>query len=185
MSRIDSRITRQYVGKWPRTLSGVTGGIVVPVSHHYQISTICDVIHILRPSSVLDIGIGFGKYGLLARELLDIEGADDDYQHRQHLIDGVEVYPDYIGPWQKEIYDHIFIGDARTVLESLPETYDLALAIDVIEHIPKADALALLNMLRTQGGDILISTPKDIGIHALATRTKRTFLSGAREISPD
>ncbi len=43
----------------------------MPTSHLYQISDILEIISLIRPRSVLDVGVGFGKYGLLAREYLE------------------------------------------------------------------------------------------------------------------
>src|SRR5258705_3003535 len=40
----------------------------MPTSEHWQIPRVVDVLVRERPQSVLDVGAGYGKYGLLARE---------------------------------------------------------------------------------------------------------------------
>jgi len=44
----------------------------MPTSHPFQLDDIVQLIIETAPLSILDIGVGFGKYGLLAREYLEI-----------------------------------------------------------------------------------------------------------------
>jgi hypothetical protein len=44
----------------------------MPTSHKYQIKEIMELMVLINPKKILDLGIGFGKYGYLAREYLDI-----------------------------------------------------------------------------------------------------------------
>ena len=66
----------------------------------------------IRPQSVLDVGIGFGRIGYLAREILDVmlNGSyrAEDWKVK---IDGIEAFPDYIQEHQKALYDDIYFGD--------------------------------------------------------------------------
>jgi hypothetical protein len=42
----------------------------MPTSHPHQLNQIVELIMLTDPHSLLDVGIGFGKYGVLAREYL-------------------------------------------------------------------------------------------------------------------
>ena len=91
------------------------------------------------PSSLLDIGLGNGKIGFLARDLLDtILGQRYKKEEWEIRIDGVEVFPDYIQEFQKAIYDNIIIGDAFDVIDPLG-SYDLIFLGDVLEHFEKKE----------------------------------------------
>jgi hypothetical protein len=98
----------------------------------------------IRPNSILDIGIGFGKWGFLCREYL--EGWYDRVfpNQWQIKIDGIEIYKPYTELiWNEKIYDKIYLGDAFKVIENLPD-YDLIIASDIIEHLEKEKAQKLI-----------------------------------------
>lgn len=136
----------------------------MPSSFPDALSVVAAWVQALGPATVLDVGIGFGKYGLLFREYLDISprserGERYDAPSTVVRIDGVEAYEPYVGPLQRAIYDHIFVGDALAVLPSLGR-YDLVFAADVLEHFTRADGerfLAAATALAAMG--VLIVTP--------------------------
>jgi hypothetical protein len=132
----------------------------MPTSHSGQINTIVEIITEINPSSILDIGVGYGKYGFLSREYLDISNNKDQYNSRRVIIHGIEGFPEYITDLQRMIYDDIFIGDALQVVDKLEKQYDLILLMDVFEHFSYDDGLALLKKLTAKGKYVLISTPK-------------------------
>lgn len=131
----------------------------MPSSHHYQLNDIIEIIMLTNPGKLLDIGIGFGKYGLLAREYLDLWKEGADYQNRTVQIDGIEAFEPYITPVHKFIYDNIFIGNALEILPGLRDRYDLVLLIDVFEHFSYDDGRKLLEQCRKASKNILISVP--------------------------
>ena len=65
----------------------------------------------INPHSVLDIGPGFGKYGVLCREFLEIWDGRYEYKFKRR-IDCVEVFPDYITDLHRYIYNSIYTADA-------------------------------------------------------------------------
>lgn len=96
----------------------------MPTSYPENISSIICFIRHLKPKSVLDIGPGFGKYGLLCREYLDIWNkwtySKDKWDIR---IDAIEAFANYITPVHKYIYNNIYIGDAKELIRILkPDT---------------------------------------------------------------
>jgi hypothetical protein len=118
----------------------------MPTSEHWQIPYVVDVLARERPAKVLDVGAGYGKYGVLAREYA---GAT--------LVDAADaVAPRY------PVYDHVYLGDLTQIEHVLPAEaagYDLALFIDVIEHFEKADGYRVLDALTRRAKKVLIATP--------------------------
>ncbi|MEJ2502387.1 MAG: class I SAM-dependent methyltransferase, partial [Gemmatimonadota bacterium] len=118
----------------------------------------------LDPSSVLDIGVGFGKWGHLIREYTDIRLAerDPDRYSRENWktrIDGIEGFPGYLTAMHDYLYDRIHVGDMREIIRQLGR-YDMILLADVIEHVEKADGEALLqDCLAHCDGAVVVSTP--------------------------
>ena len=118
----------------------------MPTSEHQQIPRVCDVLVAEKPASVLDVGAGYGKYGVLAREF---GGAT--------RVDAIDANPPRF-----PVYDHVYLGDLREIETLLPQDapiYDLALFIDVIEHLDKADAWSFLDRLVRRARRVLITTP--------------------------
>lgn len=134
----------------------------MPTSHPFQLNEITHLVTLLKPKRVLEIGIGFGKYGMLLREYLEIWGEGDDYAKWTRTIDGIEIFEPYILPHHRSIYDQIFIGNAIDILPEI-DNYDLILLIDVLEHFEMEDAKRLLALCKTKSEHIIISSPKDIG----------------------
>jgi SAM-dependent methyltransferase len=129
-------------------------------SQWHQISPILDWILLLRPTSVLDVGSGFGKYGFLCREYLDVFDGRLTPGEWQTRIDGIEIFPSCVTPVHQYVYDHIHIGDACDVLTRLPyDGYDLVLLIDVLEHYDTTTGANLLRLLPTIGRYVIVSTP--------------------------
>jgi hypothetical protein len=126
------------------------------------------VIHLVRqlkPRSILDIGVGFGKWGHLFREYTDILEAEGDpkrYQREnwQVRIDGIEGFPDYLTDMHRYLYNQIHIGDARLIISQIP-TYDLIFLGDVLEHLNKQDGSQLLRDAYARANQaVIVSTPK-------------------------
>lgn len=103
----------------------------------------------LDPWAVVDIGPGWGKYGLACHEYVSNLG----------FVDAVEVTEGRL-PTQDVIYRRVREGDARTFRWLDWVDYNLALMIDVIEHMTKAEGHDLLWQLQKAGCRVLVSTPK-------------------------
>lgn len=114
--------------------------------------TIPEIIHCIRmikPSTILEIGIGCGKWGVLCSEYLK-------YWHNiTPIIDGVEVFKEYYNP-AYNIYRTIYYDDIINIKDYIDiGDYDLLLAIDVIEHIEKDQVVDILNIANRY----LVATP--------------------------
>ncbi len=130
----------------------------MPSSTHVHISKMVDWITQVQPTSVLDIGVGFGKWGFLAREYTDINEHRYKREDWQARIDGVEAFPEYATPNYDYIYNNIYYGDLREVLPKLGN-YDLIIIGDVIEHFTKEAGLELLRLMRQKSKYVLLSSP--------------------------
>jgi len=124
----------------------------MPTSHWSYISKTVDLLKQYNPKSILEVGIGALKYGILAREYLEIYGGNrwqkKDWQVR---IDGIEIYEPYITEQAKHYYTKIFNRDVVDLLYYrrlllLPH-YDLSLMMDVIEHLKKDRGLFVIQEL--------------------------------------
>lgn len=165
----------------------------MPSSHFYQLNKIIELITFTDPLTLLDIGVGFGKYGVLAREYLELwEGETKEFGKWKRIIDGIEVFPDYITPLHRFVYNKIYIGDALEIIPKLKKNYDLALLIDVVEHFEYKDGIKLIEETLKRSKNIIISTPKNtllrqryitILLRSIDRYGKRGNLKGSKIVS--
>ena len=131
-----------------------------------QIPTIVHLIKSLRPTTMLDVGKGFGKYGFLAHEYVGIptrERPDPTQtmaQQSELTIDAVEVEPTFLWPHLPHIYRKVYVGKIEDLQLELPD-YDLVLMADVIEHIEKSRAEQVLRGFLKRGSKVIIATPRN------------------------
>jgi len=117
----------------------------MPSSRYNALPLVLDIVTAIQPKSILDIGVGFGKYGALFREYLDWWKTDRPLQERSLRLIGIEVFEAYRNPvWG--VYDGVHIGDALT-LDVVREPYDLVFMGDIIEHFAEEEAHELLDSL--------------------------------------
>ena len=134
----------------------------MPSSFYHQISTVLLAINRARVgrdasgfgdvASILDIGCGWGKYGALCREYVDL------YEHRVR-IDAVEPFADNVTSLHETAYDTVFSKDVRELLPDLGH-YDLGLFIDILEHFEHEEGEVLLKSLLERIDALIVSTPK-------------------------
>ncbi len=141
----------------------------MPVSHPLQISRILALILKLNPRSILDVGCGLGIYGALSR--IYLEG--DNLYDRENLtwnkkenwekrIDCIEGFDRYITDLHRFIYNEIFISEAMESLSSLRDrSYDLVMAVDILEHFEKEKGPAFIKELKRIGKNVIIATPSE------------------------
>lgn len=135
----------------------------MPTSFHKHITDVIDYVIKKKPKSVLDIGIGHGKWGFLSREYLDIYGKGSNWKKdtRATIINGIEVYEPYVteNKYITEIYDTIYIGQVEKVYYELNKKYDLVYIMDVVEHLPKREGIKLLENLIKDSKSVIVSVP--------------------------
>lgn len=137
----------------------------MPSSQFFYIPDVLNLIYNSPHQSILDIGPGFGKYGVLCREYFDLipawyeKGLDGfDRNNWQLRIDCIEVHTPYITTLHKYIYDNIYPGKAEDVLPGL-DNYDLILMIGMVEHLEKENGAKLLEISKTKARKVIVVTP--------------------------
>jgi len=141
----------------------------MPISRPDAIPIVGEIIWGKSPQSILDIGVGFGMWGVLFRAWTDIR-LSEVYPRRygrhgwQTRIHGIEIHEGYRNVLHTGIYDVIWYGDALQLLQAMQpgRLYDHIHLGDVIEHLDKSDGVTLLKMCRdhlTPGGGITVVTP--------------------------
>ena len=137
----------------------------MPSSRASTIPYVIYAIKQLRPGSILDVGVGFGKWGYLFREYTDIIQSESDPPRYfkagwRTRIEGIEGHVSYIHDGHHFIYDKIHTGDARDILPTLG-TFDVIFIGDMIEHLPMEDGERLLRAsLKQSNKCVIVTTPK-------------------------
>jgi len=129
----------------------------MPTSDYLAIPDVLRVVIGSRAESVLDIGVGFGKWGPLCREYIEVSRGRMPGEWRS-TIHGIEIFETYRNRnWAA--YDEVFIGDVLTILPTLAR-YDAILCCDVIEHFEKAEGQRLLREMLAHAKIVVITSPR-------------------------
>lgn len=131
----------------------------------YAIPVVANVVRQLKPRSILDVGVGFGQYGVLFREYVDVWSAKTASETKRGgwklRLEGIEVFEEYLSPLHDYIYDRIHIGKAESVIDSLGQ-YDLIFMGDVLEHFSKDAGRRMIQKLYDHAdGCVLLTYPRD------------------------
>jgi hypothetical protein len=128
-------------------------------SNWQNISYSIEVVRRLNPKTILDVGVGFGRWGILFREFLEVweNGRYDGKWQRR--IEGIEIYPGYIKEYHRYFYDEIHNQNALEFLRNTSGEYDLINFGDVIEHFEKADGEELVKLAVDKAKFVLINIP--------------------------
>ena len=141
----------------------------MPVSNYFNINPIManvrEINKIKKTKSVLDIGCGFGKYGFLMREFLDIRLKRYNKLEWETQIDAVEIYEEYFTPVHRHIYSMCYAQDICKFVDVI-YNYDIILLSEVIEHIEYTKGFNLLKKLIDKTNQaIFIAFPPDCKLH--------------------
>jgi hydrogenase maturation factor len=118
----------------------------MPTSNLHLAADLCWLVERTGARTVLDVGPGHGKYGVLLRE----------YAHVA-TVDAVEMWDPYVAAFGLEgIYRTVHRGDVCNLPQDVLGAYDCVFLGDVIEHIDKARATDLLDRIP---GWVVICTP--------------------------
>jgi hypothetical protein len=129
----------------------------LPVSDPNNITPIINAVLRLHPKSVCDLGIGFGKYGVLLREYLDIEPGRLKREDWKTFILGFEAFAEYQNPnWQQ--YTGVLTWDF-TLTPYQVKDFDVVLMVDSLEHIDKVKGMDFLLQIIQQNKNVIVSCP--------------------------
>lgn len=132
----------------------------MPTSDLHNIVPIVSVIRNLQPRAVLDIGCGFGKYGVLLREYLDVWDERVEAKTWQVQLIGIDAFAPYRNPIWDYVYQQVHVGEAQRVLPTLGQ-FDVILIADVIEHLDRAAAAELVHCCLEHSPVVIVSTPRE------------------------
>lgn len=129
----------------------------MPVSDIANISPILQHIQRLQPQRILDLGIGMGKYGALAREVLDFTYGRFEPQDWKTEIIGYEGFQYYNPMW--DLYNLVRMKDFTNDPPQYQSDFHLVLMIDSLEHLDDNMAETMLMLLRQNNNQVLVSCP--------------------------
>lgn len=107
-------------------------------------------------ASILEIGCGEGDF---LREL-----SESGYQYAS----GIDIAPDMVSAAQQAGLN-VRLGDALVELSNMSETFDVVIAIDVVEHLTGDEQLALLERIferLKENGKLIVKTANGRGLFA-------------------
>lgn len=128
-------------------------------SNWQNISEGIELIRAIDPNSILDIGVGFGRWGILCREFLDIWNGNIYKDQWERVIDGVEVFSNIITDYHKYFYNNVYISEAYTFLLNQSQKYDLIIVGDVLEHFDKLEGRNFLELCIKNSGYCMLNVP--------------------------
>lgn len=112
------------------------------------VDPVCRVID-RSGESILDVGCGQGYPMRLIRRVM-----------KPRRVVGVDLFEKYIKEAKRDkLHDEYVISDIRKMKFS-PKSFDIVLALQVIEHLPKKDSLKFIRSLeKIARKQVIISTP--------------------------
>ena len=148
----------------------------MPSSNPETITAVIGLIWKLAPKRVLDIGAGYGKFGVLFREYLEMRHTQSGeprrkghtiWTYRVAHIDAVEGFEDYVGDLHRSVYDSVYVEDILNFIKKEWE-YDFIFMGDLLEHIEKRVAVneLLPVLLKRAKMGVLVSVPVHVGTQA-------------------
>jgi hypothetical protein len=128
-------------------------------SNWQNISYCIELIRRINPDSILDIGAGFGRWGILSREFLDVWDDGNYTGEWKRRIDAVEIFDNYVKPYHSYFYDNVFREDAIGFVGNCKDKYDLIICGDVIEHFQKEEGKKFIDSCLRIGKHVMINIP--------------------------
>ena len=128
-------------------------------SNWQQIPFCVEAMMRIEPKRVLDIGVGFGRWGIMAREFCDVWFGRVLRSRWKVRIEGVEAYPKNIDAYHSHFYDKIHVGDLRNLLPGFKDRWNLILFGDVLEHFEKDEGIQLLHWALELSDYVLVNIP--------------------------
>lgn len=131
----------------------------MPTSNWQNISYDIEIIRLINPQNILDAGMGFGRWGILSREFLEVWDDDNIHGKWKRTIDAIEIYKPYIKDYHRYFYSNIYNEDMLNFFYSNTKKYDLIIFGDVIEHLEKNEAINIIRKALLMSDYIIINIP--------------------------
>ncbi len=118
-----------------------------------------NAIRRIQPQRILDVGIGFGRWGILCREFLEVWNGKTHIANWELQIDGVEIFESNIEEYHKFFYSNIYNENISDFLIRIDNVYDLIILGDVMEHFEEKNELDLLNLCLKRSEYVILNLP--------------------------
>lgn len=134
----------------------------MPTGFTDTLSPVARLIEWMQPQRILDIGVGNGRMGVIAREYAAAPWSNR-FCEGIRIVDGIEGHRSYLGPLHEAVYDEVVVGEAIATLrdfDSNARRYDLGLAIDILEHFDALSAREFIDVCRRVCNVLAVATPR-------------------------
>ncbi len=128
-------------------------------SNWQQIPFCIDALMKIEPRRVLDVGVGFGRWGMIVREFCDVWFSRVFKDQWQVHLEGIEAFPRSITDYHRHFYNKIHIGDASEVIPTLEGPWSVTIYGDVLEHFTKGRAQELLALSLDRSDYVIVNIP--------------------------
>lgn len=114
---------------------------------HLNITDVLEIIRKIDPVKILDVNVGFGRWGILCRELLERDSFGNvrrpDFWNIK--IDGIEkLEGNHLHNYHDVFYDNIYRQDIYGFLKSHVSLYDLTIFSEILECTAKEIAIDMI-----------------------------------------
>ena len=128
-------------------------------SNWQQIPFCVEAMMRIEPKRVLDIGVGFGRWGMITREFCDVWFGRVLRSRWDVRVEGVEAFKKNIDKYHSYFYDKIHVGDLRDIQPKLKDRWNLIIFGDVLEHFEKDEGIQLLHWALETSDYVLVNIP--------------------------
>lgn len=128
-------------------------------SNWQQIPFCIEAMMDVSPMRVLDVGIGFGRWGMLVREFCEEWKGRTHRENWQVHLEGIEIFPKNVEEYHHLFYDWVHVGDAAPLVEGMSGGWHLVILGDVLQLWPKTDAERVLNRSLEISDYVLVNAP--------------------------
>lgn len=128
-------------------------------SNWHNILFCIEVLMKIEPRQVLDVGVGFGRWGIIVREFCDVWFGRVLREEWNINIEGIEAFPANIDEYHKSFYNKIHLGDAKAILPTLKNQWDVIIFGDVLEHFERSLGEKILRWSIDHSSYVLVNVP--------------------------
>ena len=128
-------------------------------SNWQQIPFCVDVLLDVSPMRVLDLGVGFGRWGMLVREFCEEWKGRTHRENWQVHLEGIEIFPKNVEEYHHFFYNWIHVGDVACIIQQMQERWELIICGDVLQLFPRDSAEQVLNRALDLADYVLVNSP--------------------------
>ncbi len=132
-------------------------------SNWQQIPFCVDALLDIAPMRVLDVGVGFGRWGVLVREFCEVWKGRIHRDEWRVWLEGIEVFPQNVEEYHHLFYSWVQVGDAAEIIGRMTDRWDLVIFGDVLEHWYPEDSHRILNKALDLADYVLVNIPIGAG----------------------